>query len=143
MPKLIALATAALLSAACLAPHAAAIEAGSAACKRELAATQQMMQESAALVDSGMKASGAERCKALSQHLDIAEKIRESFARCERPKTRAEAVRDADDVIEASNQAYQKWCPAAAGHGPRQGDDGNARHARAIAQAAGRRAPLR
>jgi hypothetical protein len=35
MPKLVALAIAALLTAACLAPQAAAIEAASAACKRE------------------------------------------------------------------------------------------------------------
>ena len=100
------------VAAALGAPNAAsAIEVGSAACKRELAATQQMMQESAALVDSGMKASGAERCKALSQHMALTEQIRESFARCEQPKARAEAVRDADDVIETSNQAYNKWCP--------------------------------
>ena len=110
-PVALALAIAALLSAACLAPHAAAIEAGSAACKREMQAALQMMQESAAVVDSGMKASGAERCKALSQHMALTEQIRESFARCEQPKARAEAIRDADDVIEASNQAYQKWCP--------------------------------
>jgi hypothetical protein len=100
---------------ALLAPQAAAIEVGSAACKREMQAAQQMMRESAALVDSGMKASGAERCKALSQHLDLAEKIRESFSRCEGPKNRTSAVRDADEVIEASNQAYNKWCPARPG----------------------------
>lgn len=100
---------------ALLAPQAAAIEVGSAACDREMQATQQMMRESAALVDSGMKASGAERCKALSQHLDLAEKIRESFSRCEGPKNRTSAVRDADEVIEASNQAYNKWCPARPG----------------------------
>ncbi len=70
-----------------------------------------MMQELVALVDSGMKASGAERCKALSQQLDLTEKICESFARCEGPATRTKAVRDADEVIEASNQAYNKWCP--------------------------------
>jgi hypothetical protein len=52
-------------------------------------AAQQMMQESAALVDSGMKASGVERCKALSQHMALTEQIRESFARCEQPKARA------------------------------------------------------
>jgi hypothetical protein len=100
---------------ALLAPQAAAIEVGSAACDREMQATQQMMRESAALVDSGMKASGAERCKALSQHLDLAEKIRESFARCEAPAQRTSAVRDADEVIEASNQAFNKWCPARPG----------------------------
>ena len=100
---------------ACLAPRASAIEVGSAACKRELKATQQMMQELAALVDSGMKASGAERCKALSQQIDLAERIRESFARCEEPKERTSAVRDADEVIEASYQAFKKWCPARPG----------------------------
>jgi hypothetical protein len=108
----------AVLTAACvalLAPPAAAIEVGSAACKREMQATQKMMQDSAALVDSGMQASGAERCKALSEHLDLAEKIRETFARCEGPKQRTSAVRDADEVIEASNQAYNKWCPARPG----------------------------
>lgn len=90
---------------------ASAIDVGSDACKRELRATQQMMQQSVALVDRGMKASGAERCKALSQHIDLAEKIRESFARCEEPKQRVSAVRDADEVIEASYKAFNKWCP--------------------------------
>jgi hypothetical protein len=104
--------TAALVATVCLAPpNALAIEIGSAACKRELQATQQMMEESAALVDSGMKASGAERCKALSQNIDLAEKIRESFARCEGLKARAESLHDADDVIDASSKAYDKWCP--------------------------------
>lgn len=98
-------------SGALLAPQAAAMDVGSKACKRELWATRKMMLESAALVDSGMKASGAERCKALSQHLDLAEKIRESFARCEEPPRRASAVRDADEVIDATNEAYNKWCP--------------------------------
>jgi hypothetical protein len=98
-------------SAALLATQAGAIEVGSAACKREMRATRQMMAESAALVDSGMKASGAERCKALSRHLELAEKIRESFARREEPKDRAGAVRDADEVMEASHQAYNRWCP--------------------------------
>ena len=87
MPRLIVIAVVMAASGALLAPQAAAIEVGSAACKREMQATQQMMRESAALVDSGMKASGAERCKALSQHLDLAEKIRESFARCEGPRS--------------------------------------------------------
>lgn len=102
---------AALAAAVCLAaPDASAIEVGSAACKREMQATQKMMQDSAALVDSGMNASGAERCKALSEHLRLAQRIRESFARCEEPKQRTGAVRDADEVIEASYQAYNKWC---------------------------------
>jgi hypothetical protein len=69
------------------------------------------MQQSLDLVDRGMKASGAERCKALSEHIDLAEKIRESFARCEEPKARASAVRDADEVIEATYTAFNKWCP--------------------------------
>ena len=113
MPKLVVIAIVVAASGACLAPHsAAAIEAGSAACKRELQATQQMMQESVALVDSEHEGIGRRaRCNALSQHVDLAEKIRESFARCEEPKERTSAVRDADEVIEASLQAYNKWCP--------------------------------
>ena len=111
-----ALFIAALAAAICrTAPTASAIEVDSAACKREMQATRQMMAESVALVDRGMNASGAERCKALSEHLDLAEKIRESFARCETPKNRTSAVRDADEVIEASYQAFNKWCPARPG----------------------------
>ena len=102
----------ALLAAVCFASQgASAVEPGSAACKRELQATQQIMQESVALVDSGMKASGEARCNALSQHIDLAEKIRESAARCKAPGARTGAVRDADEVIDASYQAYNKWCP--------------------------------
>jgi hypothetical protein len=116
MPKLVVIAIVVAASGACLASQtAAAIEVGSAACKREMQAAQQMMRESAALVDRGMKASGAERCSALSQHLDLAEKIRESFARCAEPKERTSSVRDADEVIEASLQAFNKWCPARPG----------------------------
>ena len=73
------------------------------------------MQESAAVVDSGMKASGAARCKTLLQQIDLAERIRESFARCEEPKERTSSVRDADEVIEASLQALNKWCPSRPG----------------------------
>lgn len=106
----------ALLAAVCFAPQgASAIDVGSAACKREMRATQQMMRESAALVDSGMNASGADRCKALSQHIDLTERIRESFARCEEPEKRTSSVRDADEVLEASLQAYNKWCPSRPG----------------------------
>ncbi|HEX5212654.1 MAG TPA: hypothetical protein VFW22_13090 [Pseudolabrys sp.] len=115
MPKLIAIVLVAATCGVLGASQALAIEVGSAACKRELRATQKLMQESAALVDSGMKASGAERCTALSRHLDLAETIRESFARCEEPKVRTSAVRDADEVIEASHQAYNRWCPARPG----------------------------
>ena len=114
MPRLTVIAIAA--SAACLLPHSVdAIEVGSAACKREMQAAQQLMLESAAVVDNGMKASGAERCKALSRQIDLAERIRESFARCEEPKERTSSVRDADEVIEASLQAFNKWCPSRPG----------------------------
>jgi len=116
MPKLIAIAVAVASLGACLAPCSAdAVEVGSAACKRELQAAQQLMLESAAAVDNGMKASGAARCKALSQQIDLAEKIRESFARCEESKECTGSVRDADEVIEASLQAFNKWCPSRPG----------------------------
>jgi hypothetical protein len=112
MPKLIVIAVVLVASAVCLAPHsAAAIEVGSAACKRELQAAQQMMQESVALAKNKLDAPGEARCNAISRQVDFAEKIREAFARCKAPNTRAEAVRDADDVIDASYQAYNKWCP--------------------------------
>ena len=116
MTKSTIIAFAVVLSALLCAPQgASAIDVGSAACKRELKAAQQLMLESAAVVDSGMKASGAERCKALSRQIDLAERIRESFARCEEPKERTSSVRDADEVIEASQQAFNKWCPSRPG----------------------------
>ena len=97
---------------ASLAPHdATAIEPGSAACKKELQAAEKKMRESIALVDRGKAASGPARCEAISHHIELSEQIRESFARCEEPKARTSAVRDADDVLEASNEAYKKWCP--------------------------------
>src|SRR5512147_1364424 len=99
-----------------LAPRdAAAIEPGSVACKKELQAAEKKMQESIALVDRGKAASGPARCEAISQHIELSEQIRESFARCEQPKARTSAVRDADDVLEASNEAYKKWCPSRPG----------------------------
>ena len=80
MPRLIVVAVVMASSGALLAPQAAAIELGSAACKREMQAMQKKMRELVALVDSVKEAPGAERCKALSQHLDLAEK----FARASR-----------------------------------------------------------
>jgi hypothetical protein len=106
----------ALLAAVCFAPQgASAVDVGSAACKREMQVAQQLMLESAAVVDSGMKASGAERCEALARQVDLTERIRESFARCEEPQERTSSVRDADEVLEASLQAYNKWCPSRPG----------------------------
>jgi len=111
MSRLIVIAVVCAASGGWLASPAAAIEVGSAACKRELQAAQQMMRESIALARSGPDASAADRCKSISRQMDYAEKIRESFARCKEPSERAESVRDGDDVIEAAIQAYNKWCP--------------------------------
>ncbi len=104
------------LLVAWLAPRAAAaIEPGSAACKRELEATRKKMQGSLALVRSVENAPAADKCKAYSRHSDLADEIRESFARCEAPKIRTQAVRNADEVIDATQQAYEKWCPTRPG----------------------------
>jgi hypothetical protein len=108
----IAFAVLALLTAAWLAPRdAAAIEQGSAACKRELKTAQDKMAESLALVQRGQNAAAAKRCKAYARARDLMDDIREGFARCEAPKARNEAVRDVDDVIEATQKAFEKWCP--------------------------------
>ena len=100
-----------VLSAVCLAPAAFAIEPGSAVCKSELQGTRKKMQESLSLIDSVKDAPAAAKCPAFSAASELADEIRESAARCEPPKTRTSAVRDADDVIEAINKSYQKWCP--------------------------------
>jgi len=101
-----------LLSAVCLAPPtASAIEPGSAACKSELQGTRKKMQESLALIDSVKDAPAAAKCPAFSAAGEIADEIRESAARCETGKGRTSSVRDTDDVIEAINKSYQKWCP--------------------------------
>jgi hypothetical protein len=100
-----------VLSAVCLAPPAFAIEPGSAACKSELQGTRKKMQESLSLIDRVKDAPAAAKCPAFSAASELADEIRESAARCEPPKARTSAVRDADDVIEAINKSYQKWCP--------------------------------
>jgi hypothetical protein len=46
---------------------------------------------------------------------DLANEIRESFARCEEPNSRTQAVRTADEVIDATQKAYEKWCPTRPG----------------------------
>lgn len=105
-----------LLAAVCLlSTNAFAIEIGSVACKRELRTTNQTMKESLAQVEAAMKASGEERCKRLSRHIEMSESIRETFARCKEPAARAESLRDADDVIDASSRVYDKMCPPRAG----------------------------
>ena len=75
------------------------------------------MQESLSLIDSVKDAPAAAKCPAFSAASEIADEIRESAARCEPPKTRTSAVRDADDVIEAINKSYRNgarrgraWC---------------------------------
>jgi hypothetical protein len=69
------------------------------------------MRESIALLDSVTDAPAPRKCEAYSRHLTLAGEIRESFARCKTADVRAEAVRDADDVIDATRAAYNKWCP--------------------------------
>lgn len=102
----------ALLLGACLAPsRASAIEPGSPACKRELQATSKKMQESLAVIDIVKDAPAAAKCPAYAAAGELADEIRESDARCEMPAKRTSAVRDADDVIEAIDKAYKKWCP--------------------------------
>jgi hypothetical protein len=90
---------------------ASAAEPGSQACKRELVATQKKMQESLALLESVQGAPPPQKCEAYSRHLTLAGEIRESFARCKPADIRSESVRDADDVIDATRDAYIKWCP--------------------------------
>jgi hypothetical protein len=90
---------------------ALAAEPGSPACKRELVTTQKKMQESLALLDSVQNAPAPRKCEAYSRHLTLAGEIRESFARCKPADVRSESVRDADDVIDATREAYIKSCP--------------------------------
>jgi hypothetical protein len=104
------LALALALTAVWLTP-AFAIEPGSAACKSELQGTHKKMQESLSLIDSVKDAPAAAKCPAFAAAGEIAADIRESAARCEPPKVRTSAVRDADDVIEAIDKSYKKWCP--------------------------------
>ncbi|HZT28028.1 MAG TPA: hypothetical protein VFA57_20245 [Pseudolabrys sp.] len=99
----------------CVVPHALAAEPGSAACKAELQATHKKMRESVNVLDSTRSAPAAARCAALSAARELAEDIRESTARCEPPEQRKNAVRDADDVIDAIDTTYQKTCPARPG----------------------------
>jgi len=100
-----------LLAAPFESMSAEAAQPGSPACKRELATTQKKMQDSIALLDRAKNAAGPLKCEALSSHITLAGEIRESFARCRTPDERAEAVRDADDVIDATIESYKKWCP--------------------------------
>jgi hypothetical protein len=102
----------ALLSAADVAPRSAlAVEPGSAACKAEMQGVKKKMQESLTLLDSVKDAPATAKCPAFSAASEIAEKIRESAARCESADKRTGAVRNADDVIDAINASYEKWCP--------------------------------
>ncbi len=101
-----------VVSALLSAPEpASAIELGSAACKSELQAMHKKMQESLNLIDSVKEAPAGAKCPAYAAARDIAEEIRESAARCEPQQVRTNAVRNADDVIEAISTSYGKWCP--------------------------------
>jgi hypothetical protein len=112
MAKSTIVALAVLLAAAVSVPQAAqAIEPGSAACKRELQDVRKKKQESVALLDSVTNAPAAAKCPAYSAAGDLAEQIRESAARCQEPKARTGAVRDADEVIGAIDKAFRKSCP--------------------------------
>ncbi len=101
-----------VLVAVCIVPRSAgAIEPDSPACKREMQETRKKMVDQLALIDSVRNAPDAERCKAYSRAFELVDEIRESFARCELPKARTEAVRDADEVYDASQKAYERACP--------------------------------
>ncbi len=88
-----------------------AVEPDSDACKRELQIARKKMQESLALVRSVLNAPVQQKCEGYSRHIELANEIRESLARCERPDARARAVRNADEVIDASQATYEKSCP--------------------------------
>lgn len=112
MAKSFIVVVALLIAAAWLAPRGAgAIEVGSPACKRELTAMHGKMRQSVAVLDSVKSAPAAAKCRAYSAASAMAREIRESAARCEPAPARTQAVRDADDVIDAVDQAYNKWCP--------------------------------
>jgi len=112
MPKSTLTACAIALSAMLSAPQgASAIEPGSAVCKSEMQGVRKKMQESLSLIDSVKDAPAPAKCPAYVEASTIAEEIRESAARCEASQKRTSAVREADDVIEAIDQAYKKWCP--------------------------------
>lgn len=112
----IVLVATALLPALCLMPrYAAAIEQNSPACKRELLETRKKMAESLTVIDRGKNASAEEKCKAYSQAFNLVEDIRESFARCEPAQSRTSAVRDADEVYDATQKAYENACPPRSG----------------------------
>jgi len=90
---------------------ALAIDVGGAACKREWQGTQKKMQETLTLIDGVRNVSAEAKCRAYASAAMLADEVRESTARCVEPKERTSAVRDADDVIDAIDKAYQKWCP--------------------------------
>ncbi len=103
---------AALLPGLVLAPRAAsAAEPGSPACQRELQDMRKKMRESLLVIDSVKDAPAPAKCPAYSAASEMAEEIRETAARCQDPTSRTSAVRDADDVIDAINTTYKKFCP--------------------------------
>lgn len=69
------------------------------------------MKQSVAVLDSVKDAPAVAKCRAYAAASDMADEIRESAARCEPARVRTQAVRDADDVIEEIDKAYNKWCP--------------------------------
>ena len=115
MRRLLLIAAATFTVSAFATPAAFAIDPTSAACKAEMRSAKQKMDDSLRLITKVQNAPAAEKCPAYSRSIGIINELRENIARCEQPKVRSESVRDVDDVIDATQKAFEKWCPSRPG----------------------------
>jgi len=88
---------------------------GTAACKRELAATQTKMKQSLALVTAANGMSPKERCSTYFKSQEIITEIRGGFERCEPDATHASALRNVDDVDDELSKTVNRLCPPSPG----------------------------
>ena len=88
---------------------------GTAACKRELTATNAKMKQSLQLVTDARSMAPKERCAAYFKAQELVSEIRTGFERCEPDASHAHALRNVDEVEAELDKTVNRVCPPANG----------------------------
>jgi hypothetical protein len=88
---------------------------GTAACKRELTATNAKMKQSLQLVTDARSMAPKERCAAYFKAQELVTDIRTGFERCEPDASHAHALRNVDEVEAELDKTVNRVCPPSPG----------------------------
>lgn len=108
-------ALAAFVILAIFAADPAQAQPGTAACKRELTATNAKMKQSLQLVTDARRMAPKERCAAYFKAQELVTDIRTGFERCEPDASHAHALANVDEVEAELDKTVNRVCPPSPG----------------------------